>query len=380
VGMPEDTSAKAGYAKAIMDAQPVGVIDQCRATWMAAVDFKLAIARRTMEFPDALQKARWTVLAIRIASALKQPERGIKQAQPTNLVHPITQVPQNNWALEQEDAEVSAGSAHFVVPGMYSQAPPSRWQQQKTPVKPAEPVMDAKCKAFLQEELWQQDRMLKLMETDELEAFCWRGNQAEDAWGKAVMTALHLDSGKAITQAFGIEGSNIYSRVTNVGVETPIPGVIAEQDVFLGYPLFSKTSDGVFAAIDGSRGNWGELRVGSLDHPLVQYELGDTALNMAVRNGKWSCAAALVAMQGNHPLNAENADKEDVPRHQFKNFKPYQQGMLYSRPEEKSIDVDWVLQDLQARIEEKANRTGRRIGTPSSNDRTMQEMMERARG
>jgi len=79
-----------------------------------------------------------------------------------------------------------------------------------------------------------------------------------------------------------------------------------EVESYADFPLFIKTTDGDSAAMDGARGSFGELSAGAFDQVLLRYEVGDTALDLAVRNCKWLAAAAIIQIMTDHPLNASS--------------------------------------------------------------------------
>jgi len=305
--------------------------------WIAAHSFEAdhdEISK--MSIFDACAKSRWTVLLGRLVSAFKMPDRGIKEAAPTTEFTP-SPLPTSDW--DQTKAPVTFGK--FTVPGVFQRSK-SRWAAETPTVTADAMEMDPRTKASLQEDLWMKDQSLKWLTIEDRDLVAAKDAREEECWGKAVLVALHSDNDKAITHAFGLHGANLFARVQNVQGMSSIMGVMVEHDLYLGYALFTKTSDGERSALDGARGTWGDLKCGylqSLDAPLIQYEVTDTALDMAVRNGKWKCAAALINLNEQHPLNPQNEASDEPIRPLSPEKSPYRRKTI-EQAQEATLDPD----------------------------------------
>ena len=157
--------------------------------------------------------------------------------------------------------------------------------------------------------------------------------EIEGSQGKAIMNAIRDDNPKAVAYAMGFDGASFDARVknrttTNVYYDATVE---VEIDSYGGYPLFIKSSDGERTAIDGARNSFGDLQAGDLNGSLMKYEVGDTALDISVRNGKWLAAAQLIEVQTDHELNEENQGMERTRRRmepypfKYESFVEYQE-------------------------------------------------------
>jgi hypothetical protein len=253
-----------------------------------------------------------------------------KQVQPTGHCHSTCSRSRNN------PIEVTVQAGQFSVPKMYDEQCAqgrSRWDISVPPATTRihpDLGLDPRTKAALQQGLHEKDKEYVWMPAEEK---MHRTTKVQGEQGKAIIVALQNDNAAAVSHAFGLDGAHLLTRIQNsIEYDSSYGGISIESDCYAGYPLFVKTSDGERTAMDGARGKFGTLKAGSLDSALMEYEVGDTALDIAVRNKKWLVAAALVQiqvqqlahvnemhlmlfvmlyLQTDHPLNVCNQGREN---------------------------------------------------------------------
>jgi len=127
----------------------------------------------------------------------------------------------------------------------------------------------------------------------------------DNSWGEAVLLAIQADDPAALEEGLSMAMADVEAVVENDAYETIghrsrhlAHARDWERDSFGGCELFERNADGV----QGVRGGWS----GRVDHALedgeqgnphglrpLQYEIGDTALLISIRNEKWNVAAKL---------------------------------------------------------------------------------------
>jgi len=125
----------------------------------------------------------------------------------------------------------------------------------------------------------------------------------DGSWGQNLLEAILKNSIEDVVAALECEGADLDAVMENDRYEATAVGSPSrhasstsdwERDCFGGCEVFARSADGSY----GVRGKWTchqDNYTGEEFAPLV-YEIGDTALLIAIRSERWRVAAALAAV------------------------------------------------------------------------------------